>query len=100
MILSIMHESVVTKKIKIPILVNILTPICIFAVQKNNIMFEFLTNRRTIRKYTDKSIDQNLITQLLEAAAQSSNTGNMQAYSVVVTTDSELKKQLLTTKIF
>lgn len=57
-------------------------------------MFEFLTNRRTIRKYTDKSIDQNLLTQLLEAAAQSSNTGNMQAYSVIVTTDSELKKQL------
>lgn len=57
-------------------------------------MFEFLTNRRTIRKYTDKSIDQHLLTQLLEAAAQSSNTGNMQAYSVVITTDSELKKQL------
>jgi nitroreductase len=57
-------------------------------------MFEFLTNRRTIRKYTDKIVEQKLLVQLLEAAAQSSNTGNMQAYSVVVTTNADLKKQL------
>ena len=57
-------------------------------------MFEFLTNRRTIRKYTDKIVEQKLLLQLLEAAAQSSNTGNMQAYSVVVTTNADLKKQL------
>lgn len=57
-------------------------------------MFEFLTNRRTIRKYTDKKIDNALLNELLEAAAQSSNTGNMQTYSVVITTAEELKKQL------
>lgn len=57
-------------------------------------MFEFLTNRRTIRKYTNQLVDTTLLNQLLEAAAQASNTGNMQAYSVVVTTDDDLKKQL------
>ena len=57
-------------------------------------MFEFLTNRRTIRKYTDKKIDNALLNELLEAAAQSPNTGNMQTYSVVITTAEELKKQL------
>jgi nitroreductase len=57
-------------------------------------MFEFLTNRRTIRKYTEKKIDTALIEKMLEAAAQSSNTGNMQTYSVVVTTNNEIKKQL------
>jgi nitroreductase len=57
-------------------------------------MFEFLTNRRTIRKYTDKIVEKELLVQMLEAAAQSSNTGNMQAYSVVVTTNADIKKQL------
>jgi nitroreductase len=57
-------------------------------------MFEFLTNRRTIRKYTEKKIDNALIEKMLEAAAQSSNTGNMQTYSVIVTTNDEIKKQL------
>ena len=32
--------------------------------------------------------------RLLQTAAQASNTGNMQAYSVVVTTDNEIKQQL------
>jgi nitroreductase len=57
-------------------------------------MLDFLLSRRTIRNYTDEGISPGLMTELLQAAAQSSNTGNMQAYSVVVTTDVELKKQL------
>lgn len=57
-------------------------------------MKEILSQRRTIRKYSDKKIDIQLINELLKLAAQSSNTGNMQAYSVVVTTDDSLKKQL------
>jgi nitroreductase len=61
---------------------------------KQYLMLDFLNQRRTIRKYSDKNIDQQLMTDLLKAAAQSSNTGNMQAYSVVVTTDSELKGRL------
>jgi nitroreductase len=32
--------------------------------------------------------------ELLEAACRSSNTGNMQAYSIVVTTDNEIKSKL------
>jgi len=57
-------------------------------------MFEFLNNRRTIRSYSEKKIENTLIEKMLEAAAQASNTGNMQTYSVVVTTDDEIKKQL------
>lgn len=57
-------------------------------------MKEILGQRRTIRKYSDEKIDIQLINELLTLAAQSSNTGNMQAYSVVVTTDDSLKKQL------
>ncbi len=56
-----------------------------------------LNNRRTIRKYTNQQVSSELLNELLKVAAQSSNTGNMQAYSVVVTTDSEIKKQLAPT---
>lgn len=53
-----------------------------------------LTQRGSVRQYSDKPIDSSLLTQLLEGAAQSSNTGNMQTYSVVVTTDENIKSQL------
>ncbi|MBN2766910.1 MAG: NADPH-dependent oxidoreductase [Paludibacteraceae bacterium] len=57
-------------------------------------MLDFLKQRRTIRQYTDKAIPAELMTELLTAAAQSSNTGNMQAYSVIITTRNEIKAQL------
>lgn len=53
-----------------------------------------LNQRRTIRKYTDQPISAEVMNRLLQTAAQASNTGNMQAYSVVVTTDNEIKQQL------
>ena len=57
-------------------------------------MLELLNSHRTIRKYTGQNIAPELLTKLLETACKASNTGNMQAYSIVVTTDTELKKQL------
>jgi nitroreductase len=57
-------------------------------------MLDLLNQHRTIRKYTDQKIAPELLTKLLETACRASNTGNMQAYSIVVTTDHELKKQL------
>ena len=53
-----------------------------------------LNQRCTIRKYTDQPISAEVMNRLLQTAAQASNTGNMQAYSVVVTTDNEIKQQL------
>lgn len=57
-------------------------------------MLDFLNNRRTIRRYSNQGIPPALLHQLLEAAAQSSNTGNMQTYSVVITTDMSIKEKL------
>lgn len=57
-------------------------------------MLDILKQRRTIRKYSEQSIDQNLLDTLFEAAAQASNTGNMQTYSVVATRNADIKKQL------
>ncbi|MCE5332081.1 MAG: nitroreductase family protein [Bacteroidales bacterium] len=60
-------------------------------------MLDILNQRRTIRQYADKQISSELMNTLLKAAAQASNTGNMQAYSVVVTTDAGIKQQLAPT---
>jgi len=57
-------------------------------------MLNLLNDHRTVRKYTTEKINPTLLNQLLESACRASNTGNMQAYSVVVTTDEVLKKQL------
>lgn len=57
-------------------------------------MLDKLNQHRTIRKYTDQQIAPELLNKLLETACRASNTGNMQAYSIIVTTDNDLKKQL------
>lgn len=57
-------------------------------------MKNLLTNRGSVRDYLDKEVSNELLEDLLSQAAQSSNTGNMQTYSVVVTRDEEMKKRL------
>lgn len=57
-------------------------------------MLNFLNQHRTIRKYTNQNVPSDLMNELLEAACRSSNTGNMQAYSIVVATDNEIKSKL------
>ncbi len=57
-------------------------------------MLTILKERKTIRKYTSKDISNELLNELLGAAFRSSNTGNMQLYSVVITRDEEMKKKL------
>lgn len=57
-------------------------------------MLDLLNQHRTVRKYTNQTITPELLNKLLEAACRASNTGNMQAYSIVVTTDEGIKKQL------
>lgn len=57
-------------------------------------MLNLLNQHRTIRKYTDQQIEPELLNQLLEATCRTSNTGNMQAYSIIVTTENGLKEQL------
>jgi nitroreductase len=53
-----------------------------------------ILNHKTIRKYKDSPIDRLLLEGILKAASRASTTGNMQVYSIVVTTDTELRKKL------
>ena len=57
-------------------------------------MISTMKERRSIRKYSDRPVSEELINELLSVAMRASNTGSMQLYSVVVTRDEENKKKL------
>jgi nitroreductase len=57
-------------------------------------MTEVLFNHRTIRKYKETPIPPEVLRKILEAGTRASTTGNMQVYSIIVTTDSRIKSAL------
>jgi nitroreductase len=60
----------------------------------NKEMIETLINRRTIRKYAPKDIDDKIMDEIMIAGCRTSNTGNMQVYSIIITKDDDKKKEL------
>ena len=54
-----------------------------------------ILNHRSIRKYKPTPIDESILNDILLAGTRASTTGNMQVYSIIVTTEEEIKKQLL-----
>ena len=59
-----------------------------------NTAMESIKNRRTIRKYKSTKVSDELINELLKTSFRAPTMGNMQLYSVVVTRDEQMKKQL------
>lgn len=57
-------------------------------------MLKTIHNHRSIRKYKKLSINNDLLTKILEAGTRASTTGNMQVYSIIVNQKPELKQQL------
>lgn len=57
-------------------------------------MIDTLLSHRSIRQYKPDPVDDGLLDQLLEAGIRASTTGNMQVYSMIVTRDAKLRKQL------
>lgn len=53
-----------------------------------------LNTRRSIRKYADKAVNDNLLNSLLSEAERTPTMGNLQLYSVVVTRSQEMKAKL------
>lgn len=49
---------------------------------------------RSIRKYKPDSIPSAVLDRILEAGSRASTTGNMQVYSMIVTTNPEIKEKL------
>ena len=57
-------------------------------------MIDILLNRRTIRKYSTKAVGNSLINEIISAGCRTSTTGNMQVYSIIITRDAGMKKEL------
>ncbi|HNW57973.1 MAG TPA: nitroreductase family protein [Bacteroidales bacterium] len=55
---------------------------------------DVLNNRRSIRKYSSKPVDDRILNDLLSKGCRASNTGNMQAYSIIITRDDKIKSEL------
>ena len=53
-----------------------------------------INERRSIRKYADKEVSDELLNRLLGDAERTQTMGNMQLYSVVVTRSKEMKARL------
>jgi len=53
-----------------------------------------INTRKTIRKYTNKDVSEDLLKTLLEKAERTPTMGNLQLYSVVITRNKEKKAQL------
>jgi nitroreductase len=50
---------------------------------------------RSIRKYKPDPIPEELLTEILSAGIRTPSSGNMQAYSIIITREEELRKKLL-----
>jgi nitroreductase len=53
-----------------------------------------LLNHRSIRKYKEDPIPNTILDYILEAGTRASTTGNMQLYSIIVTTEEDIKEAL------
>ena len=53
-----------------------------------------LDTRRTIRKYAQKSVSEELLNRLLTEASRTQTMGKLQLYSVVVTRSADMKQRL------
>jgi len=53
-----------------------------------------LLTRRSIRKYSGRDVDEQLLNRLLSEAARTQTMGNLQLYSVVVTRRADMKQRL------
>ncbi len=57
-------------------------------------MTDSIFHHRSIRKYKPDTIPGEVMDRVLEAGSRASTTGNMQVYSMIITKDEEIRKQL------
>lgn len=55
---------------------------------------DLFKSHRTVRKYKPVAIPKAILTDILESGIRASNTGNMQLYSIIVTSDDTMKSLL------
>ena len=57
-------------------------------------VFEAIHGHRSIRSYKPDPVDESLLTELLEAGVRASSSGNMQTFSIIVSSDEEMRERL------
>ena len=57
-------------------------------------MIQSILNHRSIRKFVDREVPEEILNKILEAGSCASTTGNMQVYSMIVTKKKKLREQL------
>lgn len=53
-----------------------------------------LLNHRSVRKFTSQPIDEALLQRIIACGFRASNTGNMQLYSIIATSEEPIRSQL------
>ncbi|MCQ4087491.1 oxygen-insensitive NADPH nitroreductase [Saccharibacillus sp. JS10] len=59
-----------------------------------NDTISLLMNHRSVRKYTNQPVSQEQLETIVQAGQMASSSSNVQAYTVIAVTDSELKNKL------
>ena len=54
-----------------------------------------LYDRKSVRVYTDREIDEEIVTEILTAAMMAPTAGNQQLYTILRITDDEIKRKLV-----
>jgi len=57
-------------------------------------MIDAILNHRSVRNYKNDPVSQSVLQEILIAGTRASTTGNMQVYSIVITRETVIKKQL------
>lgn len=57
-------------------------------------MIQAIADHRSIRKFKNQPIPDDLLHEILSAATRASNTGSMQLYSIIVSQSEEIKERL------
>jgi nitroreductase len=57
-------------------------------------VLDVVASRRSIRRFEDKEIPEDVLDQILEAGRQSPSAANKQPYRFVIVTDSEIKQKM------
>ncbi len=58
-------------------------------------VIEQIHQHRSIRKYKPDPVSDDIMDKILNAGIRTSSSGNMQTYSIIITRDPDLRKQLL-----
>ncbi len=63
-------------------------------MSSENVMIKQLLERKSVRVFEDREIDEEIVQDILSAAVNAPTAGNQQLYSILRITDPELKKAL------